>query len=476
MQLSKRAAGDLPRQQLPSKRKVEEHGANGYRSVALTTTLREPIESATTWLVFGKATRVQTTPMMHANDTLLAGRSGAGPDALLPELPWDLDALRALIAAERAAHASAVVARDTAIAERTTPAVERDLLAARNARLESANARLQEILAEIRRAILVVHHDAIRLIAPPEKYPESIRHFARRPKLQFRNGEPMKAELNGHAVGIILKELVRRAMTIIRHERHVFEATAKQSLSGNMDDVFTTADTKAQQAYVKSLGECFPSYTIVAEEGSVEPLVAGPLRPGAFFTVDPLDGTRAFVRRQSHGVGTMVALVEQGQVTSAYIGDINTHEIYGYRPGSHSVHRISEYETSERLTHVGIPVAGQYALLRDPPEAYSPSSRALLQNFKSYEVEGGSIGIWLARLWKREVGAALLLPGVETPWDTAPIVGISKMLGYRFYRPSATGGWLVHDPIITERTSHRDHDLLVIHERDALALALSPSN
>jgi len=56
----------------------------------------------------------------------------------------------------------------------------------------------------------------------------------------------MQAELNGHAVGIILKELVRRAMTIIRNERQVFEATAKMGHSGNMDDVFTSADTNAQ--------------------------------------------------------------------------------------------------------------------------------------------------------------------------------------------------------------------------------------
>ena len=71
---------------------------------------------------------------------------------------------------------------------------------------------------------------------------------------------------------------------------------------------------------------------------------------GTFFTVDPLDGTKAFVRRQSHGVGTMVALVEQGRVVSAYVGDINTQEIYGYRPGSRAVHRITEYETSEMMS------------------------------------------------------------------------------------------------------------------------------
>jgi fructose-1,6-bisphosphatase/inositol monophosphatase family enzyme len=151
----------------------------------------------------------------------------------------------------------------------------------------------------------------------------------------FANSETaftMQAELNGHAVGIILKELVRRAMAVIRNERQVFEATAKQGRSGDMDDVFTSADTKAQEVYIKSLHECFPDYAIVAEEGGVAPRIARSVRPGAFFTVDPLDGTKAFVRRQSHGVG----LVEHGQVASAYVGDINTHEIYGYRPGSRS--------------------------------------------------------------------------------------------------------------------------------------------
>jgi len=103
---------------------IQRHDDSPTRSM-----LREPAESVTTWLVFGKTARVQTTTMTHANDTLSN----------------DIGALRALIVAERAAHAAVV-------AERTTLAVERDLLAARNARLESTNARLQEILAEIRRA------------------------------------------------------------------------------------------------------------------------------------------------------------------------------------------------------------------------------------------------------------------------------------------------------------------------------------
>ena len=135
------------------------------------------------------------------------------------------------------------------------------------------------------------------------------------------------------------------------------------------------------------------------------------------------------------------------------------------------MHRISEYETSERLQHNVRPLGEQYALLRDPPEAYGAASRAMLSRFKSYEVEGGSIGVWLARLWKREVAAALLLPSVETPWDTAPIIGISQALGYRFYQPSSNG-WRRYDPIVRARTVRRESDLLVVHKIDATALGL----
>ena len=115
------------------------------------TMLRKPAESATTWLVFGKMTTLQKPAQKPAMTT--------ANDTVHPDLPRDIHALRALIVAERAAHAAVVIARDSAIcardamsSERATLAVERDLLNARNARLETTNARLQEILAEIRRA------------------------------------------------------------------------------------------------------------------------------------------------------------------------------------------------------------------------------------------------------------------------------------------------------------------------------------
>jgi fructose-1,6-bisphosphatase/inositol monophosphatase family enzyme len=266
----------------------------------------------------------------------------------------------------------------------------------------------------------------------------------------------------------VLKELVRRAIKVIRAEREAFEVMQKVGYGGDMTDVFTTADSKAQKIYVRSIEECFPSYGVIAEEGSLSEAQVG---EGSYFTVDPLDGTKAFIRRQSHGVGTMVAMVEEGQVVSAYVGDVNTQEIYGFRPGSINVHRITEFETAERLAYLKRPLGGQNILLRDPPHVYSEMCRRLLPFFKSYEIEGGSIGISLARLWKREVAGVLLPPGGETPWDSTPIRGISEHLGYLFLRPSDTSfGWEAWTPPLPKDVVLRDHDVLVIHREDFEAL------
>lgn len=279
--------------------------------------------------------------------------------------------------------------------------------------------------------------------------------------------EKYYGQLNSHAVGIILKELVRRAIYTIRNERTVFDVTQKAGYDGAMTDMFTSADSKAQAVYLRSLRECFPDHGIVAEEDAL----SIPASNGAgFFTVDPLDGTKAFVRRQSHGVGTMVALVENGRTVSAYIGDINTQEIYGFRPGSQRVHRITEFETAEELHHKDRPLASRYMLLRDPEHIYSEPARALLGRFQSWEIEGGSIGVWLARLWKGEVGAALLQPTTETPWDSAPIIGISATLGYEFCRADENGRWQPIDMRVQTTPYKREYDMLVIHRNDLAEL------
>lgn len=270
-------------------------------------------------------------------------------------------------------------------------------------------------------------------------------------------------EVNGHIIGQILRETVRRATVVIRNERLVFEAQSKQGHGGTMDDVFTSADTKAQEVYLTAFRECFPTFGVLGEEDAlVIPPAAG--EGGFYFTVDPLDGTRAFIRRQSHGVGTMVALVRGGEILSAYIGDINTEEVYGYHPDSDRVERITRLDTVETLCLKSEgPLSERYALLRDPDTQYSDAVRQLLRRFKSHEVIGSSIGIWMAQLWKGEVGAVIMRPGWETPWDSTPIVGISKKLGCSFLRPTDDGKWVEFEPLVTSKKYRREHETLILH-------------
>ena len=274
--------------------------------------------------------------------------------------------------------------------------------------------------------------------------------------------------LNEHAVGIILKELVRRAIIVIRAEKLTFEVSVKEGIAGRMDDVLTTADQAAQDIYIRSIVECFPHAGVIAEENSLK--VECSDRSGYYFTVDPLDGTKAFVRRQSHGVGTMISLSLPGKFVSAYVGDVNTQEIYGFRPGSYKVHRITEFHNNETLTYDDRDLADSYVLLRDPESTYSSLSQDLIsRGLKNQLVDGGSIGIWFARLWKGEVGALLIDQSIETPWDSNPVNAISLKLGFRFLRPSARGNnWELYTPRPIKRNYDRKHETLVVH-RNALS-------
>lgn len=270
--------------------------------------------------------------------------------------------------------------------------------------------------------------------------------------------------VNGHAVGRILKEAVRRASSVIRTERLTFEAHTKRGYSGSMDDVFTSADRAAQEVYLRTFRECFPGAGVIGEEAELHIPPASPVT--AYFTVDPLDGTKAFIRRQSPGIATMVALVGGGEVISAYVGDVSADEVYGYRPGSDKVHRITRLDTFETLNPGASPqkpLAEIHAQLRDPPDRYCPLAQDLVGRIKSYEVMGSSIGTWAARLWKGELDALLYhADGFETPWDSTPVIGITQKLGFSFLKPD-DGVWRAYTPDLPLKPYLRGHDTLVIH-------------
>lgn len=274
--------------------------------------------------------------------------------------------------------------------------------------------------------------------------------------------------LTAEAVGILLKEAVRRAIQAIRSELFVFEATLKTGGAKLGPDYVTTADIRAQAIFAKLFSECFPGWGVVGEES----LFVDCTLPGVtwFLTVDPLDGTNAMVRRQSHGIGVMVSMVMDGRIVSAWVGDVMTEEIYGYRAGSEKVHRISGFNHAERLViDESRPLETQNVVLTDKPSRYGPLTRLLtgidgaVSPFKGVEVSGGSIGVLVARLWKSEVGAVVMTPHEQPPWDFTPVLGISRHLGFVFLAADpATGRFTLADPQPSMRAQPMS-ELLIIH-------------
>lgn len=273
--------------------------------------------------------------------------------------------------------------------------------------------------------------------------------------------------LTAEAVGVLLKEMVRRAIESIQAEQFTFEVEKKEAKFANEWDVVTSADKAAQSIYLKLIRECLPGVGVIAEEDELR-IPAGATH-GLCITVDPLDGTRAFMRRQSHGVGTMVALVDGEDVISAYVGDVMTREIYGYRPESTRVHRISQYNIGMHLKGPrDRSLSKRCILMRNEPAEFSFfAQRAFFgQNermFRSFEITSGSVGIQFSRLWKDEVGAILLSPGTVSPWDFNPIFGITQQLGYVFLE-LRDGGFHRRRLGAIQDYTPLDHEILVVHE------------
>lgn len=282
-------------------------------------------------------------------------------------------------------------------------------------------------------------------------------------------------ELNGYSISVIMQEMVRQAINIIQKHRFVFESSEKSvEYKPNVIDFVTNADQEAQRMYVRHIRECFPGFGIVAEEDGLA-MPCAITGENLWFTVDPLDGTKAYVRRQSHGVGTMISLVRDGEIVAAYVGDALTREIYGYCPDSEDVLRISDLGHSSKLAiDPNAAFKEQYVSLREDPRQYGQGARGYADLGKGLDVGGGSIGIWLARLWKGEVGMAILLPGRETPWDRLPIYGISEKLGFRHLLIDPRTGRLSRwQTAATPDTETREEELLIVHESrlaDALRL------
>lgn len=273
--------------------------------------------------------------------------------------------------------------------------------------------------------------------------------------------------MSAPVIGVIMRDIVTRILTFVRSKRFQFEASVKGKKLDGDDDWVTNIDREAQKLGVRLLKEYFPLFGIVAEEADCRVPSTHP-EMDIWFTLDPIDGTRAFMRRQSHGVGTMLSLVCDSQVIAVCIGDILTGELYYYRPESNKTHRLCKDSESQLLViNLEQPLASQYLLLRHAPHKSPASIKQLAESnlFRDYEITGGSIGISMARLWKGEVGGAVLSAGKVTPWDMCPIIGMCERLGFQFWELDSHGVFphQLIQPAPTSKVYIQANEWLVIH-------------
>ncbi len=272
-------------------------------------------------------------------------------------------------------------------------------------------------------------------------------------------------------IGKEMQVMVRKAIKIIQDESHNLIVKEKRAYDVQKTDCATNGDKEAQAMYIGEIQRLFPTFGIIAEEQELT-IPCTHRYHDIYFTVDPLDGTKAYARGQSHGVGTMIALVIDGNIEAAYIGDANTGEIYGYTTADKKGYAGRQRFGKENplAPDINRPLIEQYIFLRDAPHTHPPQIQKLYRPvkasgaFKEIEVGGGSIGTLMARLWKGELGAVCINPHFETPWDLTPVLGITDRLGFVFLT-FTENGLRVSKPRLITKVTRDKHFRLIVHKK-----------
>lgn len=184
----------------------------------------------------------------------------------------------------------------------------------------------------------------------------------------------------------------------------------------------TIADRECEKLIVRSLNEAFPEDGILGEEGA-----ARESRNGRKWIIDPIDGTRDFIRG-TRAWSVLIGLEEHGEVVAGFAYFPATREMFWASKGNGSFWNSEE---GERRLQVSDKKSRAEALL-------------CLNGFSLLEKYGFSATLvpWLAEFWTvRSMGgcvdAMLVSSGradvwIETqakPWDLAPLNIIAREAG-----------------------------------------------
>ena len=187
----------------------------------------------------------------------------------------------------------------------------------------------------------------------------------------------------------------------------------------------TEADRAGEALILKALAERFPDVPVISEEDASEfgtPDAIGP----RFFLVDPLDGTKAFVRGDPHFT-VNIGLIEDGRPVAGAVVAPPSAETW-YTSGGQALKRmpgVADYRVEVRPW----PADAAIALISHTMSVETADKLAAEYGFHLREPMDSSI-----KLCRIAEGAADIYPrhGPTMEWDTAAGHAVLEAAGGRF--------------------------------------------
>ncbi|MBI4608766.1 MAG: histidinol phosphate phosphatase [Candidatus Rokubacteria bacterium] len=182
----------------------------------------------------------------------------------------------------------------------------------------------------------------------------------------------------------------------------------------------TQADREAEQIIIRALSSAFPEHGFLGEEFGAQG------NPEVRWIIDPIDGTRNFVRRIPHWA-VLIALEERGEITTGVALNPVSGELYTARKGQGAFAngeqmRVSHVGTLERalLVHASLKV-----LRRER------QWEGFIRLVDATERQRG-FGDYLDYVLVAEGKAELVVEADLKPWDLAPMKLLIEEAGGRF--------------------------------------------
>lgn len=190
----------------------------------------------------------------------------------------------------------------------------------------------------------------------------------------------------------------------------------------------TEADRAGEAVILKALAQAFPGVPVISEEDASE--FGTPERIGPrFFLVDPLDGTKAFVRGDPNFT-VNIALIEDGRSVSGAVAAPATGEVW-FTDGGQAFKRLAD-GPAERIQARPWPAEGSVALISHTMKAEEADALARQYGFERRQPMDSSI-----KFCRIAEGTADIYPrhGPTMEWDIAAGQAVLEAAGGRVLTP-----------------------------------------